>query len=98
MNSTCCGGGCGRSGFVLWVCAVSCAQQWVYSVLSIGTLESEETGLYCRDGFHSLGSFGLGFVFFFFFKLALAGFAFFALLFPTALKILNVYEFGPHSI
>lgn len=67
-------------------------------MLSIGTLESEETGLYCRDGFHSLGSFGLGFVFFFFFKLALAGFAFFALLFPTALKILNVYEFGPHSI
>lgn len=66
MNSTCCGGGCGRSGFVLWVCAVSCAQQWVYSVLSIGTLESEERGLYCRDGFHSLGSFGLGFVLFFF--------------------------------
>lgn len=31
-------------------------------------------------------------------QLALAGFAFFALLFPTALKILNVYEFGPHSI
>lgn len=37
-------------------------------------------------------------LFVFFFKLALAGFAFFALLFPTALKILNVYEFGPHSI
>lgn len=52
----------GSSGFMLWVCAVSCAQQWVYSVVDwraafrVGALQSEERGFYCRDGFHSLGS------------------------------------------
>lgn len=58
--------------------------QCIEGQLWVGALECKESGCKCRDGFHSLGSLGLGF--------------FCSFISASFIKILNVYELGPHSI